>query len=892
MASETKVIIKGEDQASKVFKNVGNALGDFGTKAAAVSFAFNQVTSAIGQVVSAIKPLIDAAITMEKIDSTMRVAAGSSEAAAQELAFVRQEAQRLGLSFVDVAQSYAKFAVASKGTALEGEQTRKVFSSIATASAALRLSTDETNGALTAVQQMMSKGTVSSEELRGQLGERLPGAFNLAAKAMGVTTAQLGKMLEQGQISAADMLPKLAAELEKTFGGEAAKGADSLQGSINKLNTTLKETAGSLGTTFGPAVKWVLGWVEKLAKASVNLFSLLEALGIGLGVAMARVAVRLEGLFSGDYLTDSGKKAIRAKLDAINEGAQQEIAALEKKYSTLLGKENQLNEKAVDNSEKAGKLRRESAKKTGSDLVKIESEYAKEMGTTQQKLTAEYDKNYEDRKKALTAYYDSLKSQAGSNREEEQYEKMKKARLLELEKQHAQDINIVKARTYADAIAARQSAVDDEIASINMAAAKKQITTQEAERRITALTVASLQDQYQARKNAADMAASIYGKDSAEYQARLKEMEGAHKSYVSANLAAYKKYSDEIKAIDQQIKDYRQSIQDKIRDIQQKGMTDGQKYADDQKRYDEAVSASRAALAVKDYDTATKYAKQAEELAGRLVDKKAESNTKLQELEKQHQQRLADIAKQSTGNQTEQQRQSSEVIKETADYEKQRIAILAEQKAATDGITNATQALTAVEQLRVQIMEAQKKEIVDARSELEKIRDLKLEPKNVVVNMDQGALASVKSEIDALTKDATKTIYIKTVGASGEASYSNTSGGATGGYFAGGKVTNGSPLRDSVNAMLARDEWVINNKAAGFWGDNLLAAINAPLSSSGRRLQETLRSVPSPTQPNVTPMGTINLDIGGGSFPMSAPIDVLSELQTALRRRKMTRPNL
>lgn len=91
--------------------------------------------------------------------------------------------------------------------------------------------------------------------------------------------------------------------------------------------------------------------------------------------------------------------------------------------------------------------------------------------------------------------------------------------------------------------------------------------------------------------------------------------------------------------------------------------------------------------------------------------------------------------------------------------------------------------------------------------------------------------------------------------------------------------------------MLARDEWVINNKAAGFWGDNLLAAINAPLSSSGRRLQETLRSVPSPTQPNVTPMGTINLDIGGGSFPMSAPMDVLAELNTALRRRKMTRPN-
>ena len=56
---------------------------------------------------------------------------------------------------------------------------------------------------------MISKGKVQAEELRGQLGERLPSAFQLAAKAMGMTTAQLDKFMADGKLTAEDLLPKL-----------------------------------------------------------------------------------------------------------------------------------------------------------------------------------------------------------------------------------------------------------------------------------------------------------------------------------------------------------------------------------------------------------------------------------------------------------------------------------------------------------------------------------------------------------------------------------------------------------------------------------------------------------------------------------------------------------
>jgi hypothetical protein len=99
---------------------------------------------------------------------------------------------------------------------------------------------------------MISKGTVSAEELRGQLGERLPGAFNLAAKAMGVTTAELGKMLENGEIMAGDLLPKLALELNKTFGDKITGNVDSLQASTNRLSNTFTTAInnGHIGEVF------------------------------------------------------------------------------------------------------------------------------------------------------------------------------------------------------------------------------------------------------------------------------------------------------------------------------------------------------------------------------------------------------------------------------------------------------------------------------------------------------------------------------------------------------------------------------------------------------------------------------------------------------------------
>lgn len=223
-----------------------SALASLKTQVLAVGAAYVSFNAAIGGA----KAVIDAALAQERLNNTLKVGLGSQQAATQEIKFLREEADKLGLQFASTAQQYAKLTAASKGTALQGQATRDIFLSVAKASTVMGLSADQSGRVLTAIEQMISKGTVSAEELRGQMGEELPGAFQIAARAMNVTTQELGEMLQRGEVLAEDLLPKMAIELEKTVGPEVLAAAQGLNAQINRLDnsfTDLKLTVGQSG---------------------------------------------------------------------------------------------------------------------------------------------------------------------------------------------------------------------------------------------------------------------------------------------------------------------------------------------------------------------------------------------------------------------------------------------------------------------------------------------------------------------------------------------------------------------------------------------------------------------------------------------------------------------
>lgn len=154
------------------------------------------------------------------------VAGGDTHKAADEFKYLQDQADRIGFVFTEVAPAYAKFAIAMKAAGFQTDAVRFSFEQIAGAAVKAHLSTDELTGVLKAFEQMASKGKIQAEELRGQLGDRLPGAFQIAAKAAGVTVQEYTKMMELGQIGSEQVIA-IARELGKTYGAASA-GAETL----------------------------------------------------------------------------------------------------------------------------------------------------------------------------------------------------------------------------------------------------------------------------------------------------------------------------------------------------------------------------------------------------------------------------------------------------------------------------------------------------------------------------------------------------------------------------------------------------------------------------------------------------------------------------------------
>jgi tape measure domain-containing protein len=281
--SDLQSFASANKQTSDKIQNSFNGASD-GIKNLVIGyFSLNAAIQAVGA-------SFDRALKLDAINSALTAVLGSSEAAAAQFQQLSQFADQYGLNLVAVGEAYKNFAAAAVSANVPLEQTNYIFESVAKAASVLKLSNDDLKGSLNALSQMISKGTVSAEELRGQLGERLPGAFNLAAKAMGVTTSELGKMLENGEIMAGDLLPKLALELNKTFGDKIVGSVDSLQASVNRLDNSFTNAVngGKIGEFFKAIIDGANSTLEVIESDSWGEFFTRFGLAITGNTALAK----------------------------------------------------------------------------------------------------------------------------------------------------------------------------------------------------------------------------------------------------------------------------------------------------------------------------------------------------------------------------------------------------------------------------------------------------------------------------------------------------------------------------------------------------------------------------------------------------------------------------
>jgi len=149
--------------------------------------------------------------------------------------FMLELARDFGAELVPTTERWVKFAAAADQSGLTLKQTEDIFRSMTKASAVLGLQTDEMIQVYLALEQMLSKGKITTEELRRQLGERLPGAMGIMAASMGKTIPELDKMMKRGEVLSAEVLPNFAKAVESAFGIESVDKVNTLTAAQNRL---------------------------------------------------------------------------------------------------------------------------------------------------------------------------------------------------------------------------------------------------------------------------------------------------------------------------------------------------------------------------------------------------------------------------------------------------------------------------------------------------------------------------------------------------------------------------------------------------------------------------------------------------------------------------------
>jgi len=221
--------------------------------------------------------------------NALAIAAGSQEQATRRMQDAVKIAIQLKLSITAVVKEFSKFINATTLAGLSIEKATNIFKDYAIAARVLNLNEERTSSMFLALEQMVSKGTVSMEELRRQLGDHLPGALNLAAQAMGYSKDKIGefvKAVSQGKIKSLELVEALGELVKKKTSPYLTAALDKYTAKIQHLQNAITLLKEKIGKVFG----WVVGggaefigdvlfWFNKFLPNSATLGAAFDSAG-------------------------------------------------------------------------------------------------------------------------------------------------------------------------------------------------------------------------------------------------------------------------------------------------------------------------------------------------------------------------------------------------------------------------------------------------------------------------------------------------------------------------------------------------------------------------------------------------------------------------------------
>ncbi|MDU0999458.1 tape measure protein [Citrobacter sp.] len=274
-------------------ENASNGLDVLATNAIKAGAAIYTFQTAL----EAYKKVMEVGLKKEASQRAAEFVLGN-EGAKRATDFVKNLANNTGVDQIETLSSFAKFSAGAGD--MNTDQKESLFSNVIGTSRLMGLNTEEINGILKAFEQMASKGKIQAEELRGQLGDRMAGAFQLFARSLGMTTEQLDAAMKNGKVLSKDVLPKVSAEMGNMIAksGGWEKIINSTQTQLGRLSNSWSN---NLALMFDGSQEGLIDFTRSLTNLLGSLGGSSKSLGESLGDLMKSMSNGVDDLTTISY---------------------------------------------------------------------------------------------------------------------------------------------------------------------------------------------------------------------------------------------------------------------------------------------------------------------------------------------------------------------------------------------------------------------------------------------------------------------------------------------------------------------------------------------------------------------------------------------------------------
>ena len=303
----------------------------------------------VGQFTGALAEVAQYDAALEKQRKALRLVIGDTDQYNKAQAFLAKTSKDLAIPQDVIVRQFTSLTASVKGAGLSVDDAKESFLAIASGIRGTGGSLEDMKSAMRATSQVFSKGKVSAEELRQQLGERLPGAFTLFAESMGKTPAELDKALEQGKVTLEDFLG-FSQKLFDEYGENAKILAQAPESAGDRLQTeisNLKDNLGDLLRPIGAEFQAVFGDIVRIINDAITAFKKFMGIGLENAIAKAESAVaKAQKNFDRVSGLDDSPRNRNLKAQALNQ-----LSIAQGHLNDLKVEENRLTQEGIKNEE-------------------------------------------------------------------------------------------------------------------------------------------------------------------------------------------------------------------------------------------------------------------------------------------------------------------------------------------------------------------------------------------------------------------------------------------------------------------------------------------------------------------------------------------------------------